>query len=79
MERIMAQPWDEITTDQLAGFEISGETRRRLGSAQLQISVSETGGALQQKEVQILIAWQNTAGRSAEPVMLTAWTFAPQR
>ena len=78
MERAMMHPWQELTTEQLSLLTISTESARRLRGAELSITVNEDDARPRQKEISILLRWNNLADLPANPVSLSAWVFAPE-
>jgi Tfp pilus assembly protein PilV len=78
MERAMMHSWQDLTTDQLSQLTISKEAAQRLRGAELSIAVTEDDARPRQKEISVLVRWNNLADLPADPVSLSAWVFAPE-
>ena len=76
IERIVAQPWPEITADRVKDYELSQEALHWLREPELEIQVSDEDLAVDSKRVDVSVRLQSSAGLPAEAVELSAWTFS---
>jgi hypothetical protein len=77
MERVIVMPWDELTTEAAAQFDISHESATTLDDPQLSISISNFNDSLPTKQIEITLSWRDLANRRVEQVRLVAWQNAP--
>ena len=73
MERVIVLPWNELTTETIAGLDVSRPAIMALDDPQLSITVTELNAALPTKQVEIALSWRDHANRRVEPVRLVAW------
>jgi hypothetical protein len=73
MERVIVLPWDELTTEAIAGRNISDLSAVALDDPQISISVAELDATLPTKQIEIALSWRDHAHRRVEPVRLVAW------
>ncbi len=75
MERLMARPWERLTSDDAKTVELSTISQATLPEAQLVIDVTTVDDA---KRVSIELAWKESSGGHTEPVRLVAWQYPHQ-
>jgi Tfp pilus assembly protein PilV len=76
MERLMARPWHDITTQTAANLALSDWSRQQLPDARLYIDVDELDEqSLVARRVQVEIDWRNQAGQRVQPVRIVAWRY----
>jgi len=73
LERVMARPWDELTTDGLAALTLSAQTARRLPDPRLRVDTQPLPGPPAAKRIRVRLDWVNLAGDRGQPVVLVAW------
>ena len=73
MERVMVLPWDELTTETTARFELPDESAVGLDDPQLSITVTDAEGPPSSKTIEVALAWRDQADRLVDPVRLVAW------
>ncbi len=73
MERVVALPFNEINQPKVQKFVLSESAMRQLIDAKLDIKISDPGGLLHTKKIQIQLDWKNHQGISMAPVRLTSW------
>lgn len=77
MERVMVLPWNELTSEAAAQFDVSHESAEMLDDPQLSITVSNIDDSLPTKQIEIALSWQDQATRRVEPARLVAWKHQP--
>jgi Tfp pilus assembly protein PilE len=73
MERVMAREWKDISTDAVAGEELSGEARDRLPGSVLRVEVADSSESPRAKRVTVELRWNDTSGQRLPPARLVAW------
>lgn len=73
MERVIVLPWSELTTEPIAGLDVSRPAMMALDDPQWSITVTELNAALPTKQIEITLSWRDQANRRVEPVRLVAW------
>ena len=73
MERVIVLPWSELTTETIAGLDVSRPAMVGLDDPQWSITVAESNAAFPTKQVEIALSWRDHANRRVEPVRLVAW------
>ena len=75
MERITADPFDEITAERARRFSISPATAGSLSGSELAIDVTEEqpGPGRSAKRIAIRLRWKGRSGEWEAPVRLTTW------
>jgi prepilin-type N-terminal cleavage/methylation domain-containing protein len=74
LERIAARPWDEITSEKVAGEKISDAVRGRLPGAELKIDVKTTKEP-NAKRICVSLAWRDRGGQQLPPVQVATWRW----
>jgi len=72
MERITAQPWNEISSEAVKSLSLPERMRESLPGVELSIAVDEKPD-VQLKRIAILLRWRNQAGVWDAPVRITSW------
>lgn len=75
MERIVARPYDDLTTERLGALQVSEATARFLRKPTLEVQVSPAEGAPTRKKIRLEIRWPDRSGRLEAPVRLVAWSY----
>ncbi len=77
MERITAQPFDQVTPELARRISVSDLTRRSLRDCDLAVAVSggekSEKGMQSAKRVMIRLRWKGQGGQWQAPVRLTSW------
>jgi hypothetical protein len=75
MERITADPFDEITAERARRVSISPVASGSLGDSELGIDVTEEqpGPGRSAKRIAIRLRWKGRSGEWEAPVRLTTW------
>jgi hypothetical protein len=73
MEQLMAQPWDDLTDDELAAWKLPESTRDGLPGAELHIQVVTESEADDLRRLTVQIAWPDDGPVAKSPVRLVAW------
>ena len=75
MERLGTVPFDRLTPEGVAAVQLSGEARRALPEAELEVQLSSPPGQPEAKRIVVLLRWQDRTGRFLRPVRLVAWRY----
>ena len=75
LERIVATPWGELTTESAARFRVSEATAKFLRNPTLGLAVAAFDDAPARKKVSVELRWLDRSGRPEAPVRLVAWTY----
>jgi len=75
MERLGTVPFDRLTPEGVGTVQLSGEARRALPDAELQIQLSSPPGQPEAKRIVVLLRWRDRTGRFLRPVRLVAWRY----
>ena len=80
LERSLAHPWPEITTEALAPLVESANRDRPAAAGELAVEVVavEPVAGHRQKKINLTVSWPVESGIGA-PVRLVAWTIEPTR
>ena len=73
LERIVAVPWDDLTTESVARFRVSDAASDQLHGPTLKVQVLPSGSPPAQKRVVVEIRWADRSGQSEAPVRLVTW------
>jgi Tfp pilus assembly protein PilV len=75
MERITADPFDEVTTARAKAISISPSTASSLPGAELAVEVtpSQPDPGRLARRIAVRLRWRNRAGEWEAPVRLTTW------
>jgi Tfp pilus assembly protein PilV len=74
LEEIAARPYDQVTMESVAGFELSSEAQQQLPAGHVSIRVVDDPEPPTARQIHVEVGWQNLAGRE-ERVQLTAWKY----
>jgi Prokaryotic N-terminal methylation motif len=75
MERIVAAPWQDLSTESVKRFSLSETTAGFLRSPTLDVIVTPFDDAPARKKVVVEIRWLDRTGRPEAPVRLVAWAY----
>jgi len=75
MERVMANPWGELTADRVASLDLPDTVKRRLRDARVNIGITAEEESPQRKRIRVRVDWSNRAGQRERPVQLVAWKY----
>jgi hypothetical protein len=75
LERVVAQPWDKLTTESMRRYTISPTSAGFLKSPTLGITVTPFDDAPVRKKVVVEVRWLDRSGRPEAPVRLVAWVY----
>jgi type II secretory pathway component PulJ len=75
MERIVAQPFDRVSSDPATAFELSEAARQVLPEAQLHVNVSDEPGQPAAKRIVVAVEWRPRPDQPAARVALTSWIY----
>jgi hypothetical protein len=78
MERLTAEPWDQVTTESARALALSEAIRRKLPGPELTIEVDGKDTERGEKRLAVRLRWRNRAGAWEAPVRLTAWIARPR-
>jgi hypothetical protein len=79
MERATAVDWDDLTTDRVANFRLSGPLVAQLAESRLTIAVESDPDDELAKIVRIDLTWDYAPSRPAPRVRLTAWVYRREK
>lgn len=80
MERLTALPWEELTDERVAEFQLPESLARQLPEHSLRIFVNTPADDPDAKHIQIELRWQETASRTqSPPIRLSAWAYRDSR
>jgi hypothetical protein len=74
LEEIAARPFEQVTPETLAGYELSAESRQQLPEGRVSVRVESAQEPVAARQVQVEVGWRNLSGRD-ERLQLTAWRF----
>jgi Tfp pilus assembly protein PilV len=74
LERVMAQPWESLTPEQLNSLAQSSDAVRQLPGGKAQIDVIDHDQPAA-REIRLRVGWVNRAGQPERPVQLVAWRY----
>jgi Tfp pilus assembly protein PilV len=75
MDRIAAQPWEELTAAALAGERPSPWAAGQLPGAELKVDISAPGDEPDARRITAALRWQDRSGRLGPPLQLTTWRY----
>ncbi len=75
MERVTAQPWNDLEPEKLAPFTLSDDFRSAVPNAALQLSVEPSAERPESRRISVEIAWPGPTGGAVRPVRLTSWVY----
>ena len=73
LERVVARPWDQLSSDELAGLTLSEPAARRLSDPRLRVDIEPLPGSPAAIKISVRVDWINSAGDRGPPVELVAW------
>ncbi len=73
LERIAAQPYQQLTNEALADWKLPPAAAARLPAARLRVEVREVEQPLPAKQIRVAVDWTNAAGMRVEPLSLVTW------
>lgn len=76
MERLMALPYDELTSEAAERMELAPEVRLLLPNATLQLEITPVDKE-RAKQVTVTVMWGERTGPVRPPQSLVAYRFAP--
>ena len=76
LERVLARPFEELTTDRLAPLvaEVMTDRPPTLGALRVEVTPAGSVGGLDQKRVVVEVRWPQHLAAMGSPVRLIAWT-----
>ena len=77
-ESLAMLPWNELTAENLAGWQPSAELAALLPTAECHAQIEEEPGSPSARRIELQIAWTNAVGEQVTPVRLTLWRFAEE-
>jgi Tfp pilus assembly protein PilV len=75
LERVMAMPWNDLSTESVKRTTILPATSEFLRSPTLNVNVTAFEDAPVRKKVVVEIRWLDRSGRPEAPVRLAAWAY----
>ena len=75
MERLAAQPWERLTSEQAAAVELSATARQVLPDAQLEVNVVNEPEQPTAKRLLVAVQWQRRPGQPVARVALVSWVY----
>jgi hypothetical protein len=78
MERLMSQPWDQVTAEATEAWSLSENCRQRLPAARLSIDVVTQEDAADAKRIQVEVHWHSTKAPGGHAVRLVAFRYHPE-
>jgi Tfp pilus assembly protein PilE len=75
LERVMAMPWNDLSTESAKRTTILPATSEFLRSPTLNVNVTAFEDAPVHKKVVVEIRWLDRSGRPEAPVRLVAWAY----
>lgn len=76
-EHVMALPWAETTSAQLAATALDPSTKALLPDVTLDVEVTDVADPRKAKRIKVSLVYRNTSGLAVEPITLVAWKFSP--
>ncbi len=75
MERIVARPWDDLKTENLANLKPNESAAKFLHGPTLNLTVEPFDDAPARKKITVEVRWLDRSGRAEAPVRLIAWSY----
>jgi hypothetical protein len=78
LERLVARPWSELTTEGISSLTISPSAAESLSDPQLRIGIDDVMDETRVKRIRVELSWVNRAGERVAPIQLTAWKHSAE-
>lgn len=78
LERLTAQPWQDLTPDSLKQLQLAPSTAASLPNGELKITVNEVQTPAPAKRLDAELRWQDRGQAWRPPLRMSTWVFAPQ-
>ncbi len=75
MEQLLAIPYSELTNERVQQIKLSSNALRQLNDGALEVTLSETGGAMASKRLEVRVGWSDGTGNTKQDVALRAWKY----
>jgi len=75
MERLAAQPWDEMTGEKAAKWTLSSDARQHLPQSALAVQITQPPAEPGAKQVVVTVRWRARPETPESQVRLVAWRF----
>ena len=75
MEQVAAIPWDKLTPETSAQWQLADDLLKALPGAKLTAAVTEQGDAIPAKRIELVVSWNGEPGAIANQVRLVTWRF----
>ena len=75
IDQIAASPWNAVTRQTAAEWQLSQDALRQLPHAQLHVTVSDEAGQAEAKQITLDISWTGHWGGQTEHVRLVSWKY----
>jgi len=75
MERLAAQPWEDLTGEMAAAMRLSDEARQSLAEGRLDVDVADAAGEPAARRITVTVGWIDRSGKPQQPVRLVAWRY----
>jgi Tfp pilus assembly protein PilV len=75
MERLVVQPWDELTSDVEEAIDLSPQASAVLPDAELQVTVAAEPDQPDAKRLSVAVRWRPRPDQAAVQVRLTSWVY----
>jgi len=79
MERIAAEPFEELTKERAGQWQLSEAVKARLTSAELSVEIDTPPDDPRAKRIAVSVGWQDRAGQTVKPVRVVAWRYGGGR
>ena len=77
MERLAAQPWDQLTADSVRRLQDAQDLRQSLPEGKIEIQITQVSGEPDAKQITVLIRRPSPPDVPQRPVRLVAWRYRP--
>lgn len=79
MERLAAEPWEQVTSETLSKTPLSAHVRQQLPGAQLSVALHVPAGMPAAKQIALELSWSDQTGKQVAPLRLSAWIYKQQK
>ncbi len=77
MERLCAQPWEQVTPEGAGPIELSEDAEQTLPGGQVEIDVLQPDDEPGAKRITVELRWEPEVGQPPRRVRLVAWKYRP--
>jgi Tfp pilus assembly protein PilV len=77
MERLTAQPWDQLTAEKVRPLQDAEDLRQSLPDSKIEIQITQPSGEPGAKQIAVLVRWPSRSDVPPRPVRLVAWRYRP--